>query len=601
MMKNFKRGTLGFAVISVLIAAALLTSSTVAFLYAVSEEKVNTFYRAVIPCQVVETFENNQKSEIAIKNNGYTDSYIRVELISYFQNSAGNIIATAAEVPDFLLSDLWVLGADGYYYYTKPVAPDGLTTNMLADGEVITLTVDENGNSQVIEIFAQAVQANPTDAVIYAWGVEENSVVRAVSDDGTLSIQDGVYGNFTANTLYKGDSGLNVNYDGYTSPYENIAQQWGDGSFGSIADATSFFTSWHIGVLNDGDVPTLASGKQTKKIVEFWDANEDGYSYIYFKLDRSIDVKKVVVYADDRIDGASTDNANLGTDKTGNRGYPTSIEVLVGTVDDQDNVNGSVSLGTALYDSSAVYAKCTDGYVKEFTVDTDKAYEALSGNCVVLKIAMSSVVTLGEVQIFGYGDEDYLPNKPQVLVNENVALGAEYRGGQYTVCNTNQYLKDTYAAGSTGNTWRAYHSGKLNDGVRSTGTLYNEGTWVEFILSSADNIAVGDSGYYNIIFKLEEPSDVYTVSMYMHDSGNAARSFPDTVDVYLSDDDSWESTDTYFGRMSYSSFNDYSRLYSATGTATNTAYVVLRFYNSSAYQINAASEVEIWAQEWVDQ
>lgn len=582
-----KRKSTWFAVISIILSISLIVGVTVSYLSAITEDKVNVFVPGDVSCDVVEVFSNNVKSSIKVQNTGNTDSYIRLNLVSYIQNDEGNIIGANAEVPYFEISGDWVLGADGYYYYKYPVKPGAFTGELLAEGETITLQYSED-KAQVIEVFAEAVQSNPSDAVLYAWGVEADSVVKSVSAIGVLDVQDGVYGKQSI-AQYRGSNEI-------ASNYSDGSMHWGDGphvytgSTAGIPAASKYFDAYHAGVLNDGIRPTVSSDDDTANIVEFWEGEvdyinsgsvtSDGYAFIYLKLNEAIDVKKVVVYTSNR----DPDYSGFG------RGYTNNIEVYVGN---SENAVGSGNfLGSCSLSNSYIYPNSSDGMVKVYAIDTDRMYKALSGNFVILKIAMNNVLSFGEIEVYGYGQRGI-----QTVVQKNVALTAQYRGGQTTVCNTSAtYTDESYRSGSTGNNWLTYHYGKLNDGKHSTAVNYFNNDWVEFGLSKNNAIEATDSGYYNIIFKLEQNSDVYTVNLYLHNSGNAARAYPTSVEVYLSDNDSWESTDYYFGKMtSKTTYNNYSQLFTISAAPTDAAYVVLRIYNSTAYKINAASEVEIWA------
>ena len=84
---------------------------------------------------------------------------------------------------------------DSGYTKSKYVLFSGLTTNLLKNGSVIILKQDveeyNNGTlsiqyeyNQVVEIFAEAIQANPTRAVTQAWKRVN------INNDGILSLKD---------------------------------------------------------------------------------------------------------------------------------------------------------------------------------------------------------------------------------------------------------------------------------------------------------------------------------------------------------------------------------------------------------------------------
>ena len=63
----------------------------------------------------------------------------------------------------------WIKGTNNTYYYTKPVSPAAQTGSLLSSP--IILEEDENGYMQVIEVFAEAIQSKPYNAVINSWKV----------------------------------------------------------------------------------------------------------------------------------------------------------------------------------------------------------------------------------------------------------------------------------------------------------------------------------------------------------------------------------------------------------------------------------------------
>ena len=128
----------------------------------------NQLEAAEVTCAVVETFENNTKTSIAVRNTGTIDAYLRVRLVSYWEDQEGNILSKPSEIPEITPANGWLKGPDNTYYYPAPVAPDGVTQNLLSEG--ITLE-EEDGCRQVVEVFADAIQSKPVEAVTGSWGV----------------------------------------------------------------------------------------------------------------------------------------------------------------------------------------------------------------------------------------------------------------------------------------------------------------------------------------------------------------------------------------------------------------------------------------------
>ena len=121
-------------------------------------------------CSVVEDFDGKTKTNVNVENTGDIPAFIRVKLVAYRTNDAGQHIGGVSEVPAFTLGKDWARCGD-YYYYTCPVAPGATPADSLA--EVIELTenyTDVDGGHQSIDVIAEAIQAGPEAAVKAAWG-----------------------------------------------------------------------------------------------------------------------------------------------------------------------------------------------------------------------------------------------------------------------------------------------------------------------------------------------------------------------------------------------------------------------------------------------
>lgn len=154
---------------------ALAVGGVYSYMFARTEDAANVLTPAAVSCKVNETFEDNKKSSITVQNTGKVDAYLRVRLVTYWVNDAGEIVAKPSEKLTVTLTDNWLADTDNdTYYYQHPVKPDESTDNLLKDA--ITL-ISEGGYNQVIEVFAEAIQAEGTTdvgnvpAVTDAWGV----------------------------------------------------------------------------------------------------------------------------------------------------------------------------------------------------------------------------------------------------------------------------------------------------------------------------------------------------------------------------------------------------------------------------------------------
>ena len=192
-MKHLKKHRPGRAKALLLIAslAVLLTAtvgSTAAWLVSKPAAVENDFVPGKVACQVLEKFGTESgayvKRGVCVKNTGNTDAYIRVLLVFTWKDKDGN---KPQEGKDYQINKNltdWIKqesDAGTYYYYKKPVARDAETDVLIellrqADG----VTGPENGTYKLsVDILADAVQANPPQAVKDSWGVDvENDEIK---------------------------------------------------------------------------------------------------------------------------------------------------------------------------------------------------------------------------------------------------------------------------------------------------------------------------------------------------------------------------------------------------------------------------------------
>ena len=174
---------------------------TVGFLSTRTEPVQNDFTYGKVSCEVLETFdkENNRyiKRDVRIKNTGNTSAYIRVLLVFTWKDKDGNVYVNKPQInkdyqinPD--LSKGWSIYQNSIgtfsYYYKYPVAAGEATPNLIDSlRQTPGVVGPENGKYALsVEIVADAVQAEPADAVTNAWDG------ATVDEDGALTITGGV-------------------------------------------------------------------------------------------------------------------------------------------------------------------------------------------------------------------------------------------------------------------------------------------------------------------------------------------------------------------------------------------------------------------------
>ena len=171
----------GMLFLSLLLVIGMVVGGTVAWLSTKSAPITNTFLPSHVSCSVAEKFNGTTKSNVNVTNTGDIDAFIRVKLVTYRVNDEEQHIGGTAEIPDFKPGAGWVKNGD-YYYYTKPVAPDEQPADALISSITLTDPYDDaDGGKPVIEVMAEAIQANGVaddgkKAVVEAWGVDPETL-----------------------------------------------------------------------------------------------------------------------------------------------------------------------------------------------------------------------------------------------------------------------------------------------------------------------------------------------------------------------------------------------------------------------------------------
>lgn len=163
-------------VIAIALIVVMVVGGSVAWIVDQTKPVINKFTPASSGIKIEEKFKENCKTEIAVKNTGDIDVYVRVSLVANIVDENGNI-TSSADVPDFALNETnWFKGTDGYYYYKTPLPAGKVTESLLANGSKMELS-----ENMQVTVLAQSMQTTPTTAVTEAWGVV------TVGNDGTLS------------------------------------------------------------------------------------------------------------------------------------------------------------------------------------------------------------------------------------------------------------------------------------------------------------------------------------------------------------------------------------------------------------------------------
>lgn len=185
MKKNDRIGGSGkkalILMVSLVAILAVSVGGVLAWLATSSDDVTNTFAPGDTKIEIEEKFDGKTKENVYVTNKGNIPVYIRANLVFTWKDSAGNIIEKPADATltvDYGNGD-WVKGSDGFWYYTKPVAADGGKTTNLIDRATIN-----KGYKMDLEVMAQSIQAEPTNAVVDSW-----DAVKSVDANGSLNVQ----------------------------------------------------------------------------------------------------------------------------------------------------------------------------------------------------------------------------------------------------------------------------------------------------------------------------------------------------------------------------------------------------------------------------
>jgi len=136
------------------------------------------------------------KSNVQVKNSGGAPAFVRATIVANWVNGSGRIIAplqagqgTYVGLPTSTTAatNNWIVGADGFYYYTKPVLPGKLTGQGASDTNhdklfdtytISTSTVAPAGTHLEMYVVAQAICST---------GYGDTEYVKAWQDAGAIA------------------------------------------------------------------------------------------------------------------------------------------------------------------------------------------------------------------------------------------------------------------------------------------------------------------------------------------------------------------------------------------------------------------------------
>lgn len=190
-MKKRNKNSKSFLLLaSLALIVTAVIGTTMAYLVSDTPTVTNTFTPAEVDSEIDETLGVNLKSNVRIQNSITAekgiDAYIRAKVVVTWQNDQKQISAEQpklgadyqilnikGEVTNDLPADSgWVL-RDGFYYWTSKVAPQDYTGYLIGTIKQVT---KKDGYNLHVEILAEAIQAEPIDAVMDAWKVNPTTL-----------------------------------------------------------------------------------------------------------------------------------------------------------------------------------------------------------------------------------------------------------------------------------------------------------------------------------------------------------------------------------------------------------------------------------------
>ena len=179
--------------VSLLLLLTITVGGTLAFLITSDGPLTNIFKPSKVTTGVDEDFDGEVKSNVSIQNTGDIDAYIRAAVVITWQDEHGNVYGQMpVEDTDYTITwnlagenqDGWVKAADGFYYWTQPVAANGYTGILIPKCEYKANA--PAGYYLTVEILGSGIQSLPTSVVTEEW----KSGVSGIKSDGkTLVIK----------------------------------------------------------------------------------------------------------------------------------------------------------------------------------------------------------------------------------------------------------------------------------------------------------------------------------------------------------------------------------------------------------------------------
>ena len=272
--------------LAIVMAVMMLVPIKVTSAYVETDAGVleNNFSLLTVPNTINEEFDNRVKKNVTVTNNsGNARAYVRAAVTANWVNGDGEIYAEKpVEGEDFEVtwtSEGWVLGKDGYYYYTSMLDPEEVTAVLLTDCKLKDNVVPPVGYNLRVDIMAQTIQAEGDEEatgkkpVILAWGSEKGG---SVTDVDTDDIHKALIINSVEPYVY---------YRAHMTGYSDIGSESNWNALGKVDQNYHWLEGVQIQAVNDGvRINDVEYKVLTKKVEDMasaeveWVPSNDGWT-----------------------------------------------------------------------------------------------------------------------------------------------------------------------------------------------------------------------------------------------------------------------------------------------------------------------------------
>lgn len=144
---------------------------SLAYMFKELSPKTASFEKAMITCSTNVLSDNHQINSISVTNTGNTKAFVRIHLSVHMENNDNQIVGAFTSMP-YITYDTnnWIKDGDTYYY-RYALNPGDTTHAFLQTAIVLSGTSFNNAPAhQTLDILAEAVQAEPANAIEETWG-----------------------------------------------------------------------------------------------------------------------------------------------------------------------------------------------------------------------------------------------------------------------------------------------------------------------------------------------------------------------------------------------------------------------------------------------